>query len=136
MSQRPCSTGPAFPRILVRPCWVLLDVLTTTRATVPDIQRFVAHLTTEATALLTFLGDPAIDVTNWRAEHAIRPAVVTRKVCGWNRTAHGAETPQVLALVLRTLDQRGLDPTDVFTPFLQARQPIVAPALETPLALA
>jgi hypothetical protein len=28
------------------------------------------------------LFDPTIDATNWRAEHAIRPAVVTRKVCG------------------------------------------------------
>jgi transposase len=65
----------------------ILDVLTTTRSTVPDVQRFAAHLTTEAGALLTFLGDPAVDATNWRAEHAIRPAVVTRKVCGGNRTA-------------------------------------------------
>ena len=110
-----------------------LDVLTTTRSTVPDVQRVAAHLTTEATALLTFLGDPAIDATNWRAEHAIRPAVVTRKVCGGNRTRRGADTQQVLASVLRTLDQRGLDPADVFTPLLQARRAIVAPALQTPL---
>lgn len=112
----------------------LLDVLTTARSTVPDIQRFVAHLTTEATALLTFLGDPAIDATNWRAEHAIRPAVVTRQVCGGKRTAHGAETQPVLASVLRTLDQRGLDPADVFTPLLHARQALVAPALQLPPA--
>ena len=112
----------------------LLDVLTTTRSTVPDVRRFAAHLTTEATALLTFLGDPAIDATNWRAEHAIRPAVVTRKVCGGNRTMRGAETQQVLASVLRTLDQRGLDPADVFTPLLQTRRAIVAPALQTPSA--
>jgi hypothetical protein len=53
---------------------------------------------------------------------------VTRKVCGGNRTSCGAETQQILASVLRTLDQRGLDPTDVLTPLLHARQPIVAPA--------
>jgi transposase len=82
--------------------------------------------------LLTFLGEPAIDATNWRAEHAIRPAVVARKVCGGSCTARGAETQQILASVLRTLDQRGLDPTDVLTPLLQARQPIVAPALLPP----
>ncbi len=110
----------------------ILDVLTTTRSTVPDVQRFAAHLTTEASALLTFLGEPAVDATNWRAEHAIRPAVVTRKVCGGNRTARGAETQQILASVLRTLDQRGLDPTDVLTPLLHARRPIVAPALRLP----
>jgi len=33
-----------------------------------------------------------------------------------------------------TLDQRGLDPADVFTPLLQARQPLVAPALQAPSA--
>ena len=106
--------------------------MTTTRSTVPDVRRFAAHLITEAPALLTFLGDPTIDATNWRAEHAIRPAVVTRKVCGGNRTVRGAETQQILASVLRTLDQRGLDPADVFTPLLQARRAIVAPALQTP----
>jgi hypothetical protein len=32
---------------------------------------------------ITFLLEPnAIDATNWRAEHTVRPAVVTRKVCG------------------------------------------------------
>jgi hypothetical protein len=82
----------------------------------------------------SFLDDPAIDATNWRPEHAIRPAVVTRKVCGGNRTARGAETRQMLASVLRTLDQRGLEPADVFTPLLQAPQAIVAPALQTPPA--
>ena len=110
----------------------ILAVLTTTRSTVPDVRRFAAHLITEASALLTFLGDPAIDATNWRAEHAIRPAVVTRKVCGGNRTVRGAATQQILASVLRTLDQRGLDPADVFTPLLQARRAIVAPALQAP----
>ncbi|WP_291986601.1 hypothetical protein [Luteitalea sp.] len=42
----------------------VLDVLTTTRSTVRDVQRLAAHLTTKAAALLTFLGDPAIDATN------------------------------------------------------------------------
>jgi transposase len=109
----------------------ILEALAT-GSTVPDIQRFVRHLVTEADALLVFLANPAVDATNWRAEHAIRPAVVTRKVCGGNRTARGAETQQILASVLRTLDQRGLDPTDGLTPLLPARQPIVAPALLLP----
>ena len=64
-----------------------LDLLTTVRSRLPAVQRFAAHLTVEASALFTFLGDPAIDATNWRAEHAIRPAVAMRKVCGGNRSA-------------------------------------------------
>ena len=56
---------------------------------VPDVQRFAAHLPREFTAIWSFLFDPTIDATNWRAEHAIRPAVVTRKVCGGNRSWRG-----------------------------------------------
>ena len=71
--------------------------------------RFAAHLDREFAATFAFLWDPSIDATNWRAEQAIRPAVVTRKVCGGNRTRHGADTQQVLASVVRTAYQRQLD---------------------------
>ena len=112
----------------------ILDVLSTTRSIVPDVQRFAAHLTTEAGALLTFLGEPAIDATNWRAEHAIRPAVVTRKACGGNRTARGAATQQILASVLRTIDQRDLDPTE--GPHVAAARPSADGCAGAPIALA
>ena len=36
------------------------------------VQCFAKHLTTEWNALFTFLRNPAIDATNWRAEQAIR----------------------------------------------------------------
>ena len=71
-----------------------------------DVQRFANHLRTEWTALFTFLRNPAADATNRRAEQAIRPAVVTRKVCGGNRSWQGAETQQALASVIRTATQR------------------------------
>lgn len=99
---------------------------------VPDVQRFVAHLARESGALFGFLHDPAIDATNWRAEQAIRPAVITRKVNGGgNRTAHGATTQQVVASVLRTARQRDLDGVDVLTTLLRAPHPIVSPDLFT-----
>jgi transposase len=110
----------------------MLELLTTTRPTIPAVQRFAAHLTVEASALFTFLGDPAIDATNWRAEHAIRPAVVLRKVCGGNRSARGANTQQILASVLRTAQQRGLDPTTILTTLLRAPSPVVSAALHAP----
>ena len=74
-----------------------------------DAERFAAHLATEFPAVFLFLWDPSLDATNWRAEQAIRPAVVIRKVCGGNRTRHGADTQQVLASVVRTARQRNLD---------------------------
>lgn len=88
---------------------------------------FAAHLAVEFPAVFTFLLEPgAIDATNWRAEHALRPAVVTRKVCGGNRTARGADTHAVLASVLRTIQQRQLDAGNVFSKLLRSPEPIIA----------
>ena len=99
---------------------------------VPAIRRFLDHLNREWAALFTFLFAPAIDATNWRAEHAIRWAVITRKVNGGgNRTPRGAVTQYVLASVLRTAHQRGLNRHAVLTPLLRAPTPIVSPALQT-----
>ena len=90
-----------------------------------DAERFAAHLATEFGALFTFLWDPAVDATNWRAEQAIRPAVVIRKVCGGNRTRKSADTQQVLASVVRTARQRNLDLSALFATMLRAPEPIV-----------
>ena len=83
-----------------------------------DAERFAKHLANEFPAVFLFLCDPSIDATNWRAEQAIRPAVVTRKVCGGNRTRKGADTQQVLASVLRTARQRHLDLPDLIATML------------------
>jgi hypothetical protein len=48
---------------------------------VPDVQRFAAHLPREFAAIWSFLFDPTIDATNWRAEQAIRPAVAWGSLC-------------------------------------------------------
>jgi transposase len=88
-------------------------------------QKFAAHLAIECPAAFTFLLDPTIDATNWRAEQALRPAVVTRKVSGGNRTARGAHTQEVLASVLRTIQQRHLDAASVFHALLCAPQPTI-----------
>ena len=90
-----------------------------------DTERFAAHLATEFSAIFTFLWDPSVDATNWRAEQAIRPAVVTRKVCGGNRTRKGADTQQVLASVVRTARQRNLDLPALFATMLRAAAPVV-----------
>jgi transposase len=97
---------------------------------VPDVQRFVRHLDREWVALFGFLRAPGVDATNWRAEQALRPAVITRKVNGGgNRTAHGAATQQVLASVLRTAHQRHLDGIDVLSTLLRVPRPTVSPEL-------
>ena len=111
-----------------------LQAQLTRRLAVPgplaDVRRFAAHLTNEHHALFTFLRDPlTIDATNWRAEQALRPAVVTRKVCGGNRSPRGASAQQILASVIRTAQQRQLPPQDILIPLLLAPSPIAAPEL-------
>jgi transposase len=97
-----------------------------------DARRFATHLRTEFEAVFSFLFDPTLDATNWRAEHALRPAVITRKTCGGgNRTTRGAQTQQILASVLRTAQQRGLDSTAVLVAALQAPRPLVLDAFRS-----
>jgi transposase len=109
-----------------------LATLLDQRTTVPAVRRFVAHLDREWPGLFTFLYDPTIDATTWRAEQAIRPAVVNRKVSGGNRTWRGATTQQVLATVLRTSVQRGFDPLVILGNLLRDPARRVAPPLSAP----
>lgn len=102
------------------------------RTTVPAVRRFVAHLDREWAALFSFLHEPTLDATTWRAEQALRPAIVTRKVCGGNRTWHGAHTQQVLATVLRTSTQRHLDPLSILSNLLHAPADHVSLVLRAP----
>jgi transposase len=97
-----------------------------------DVRRFAKHLTAEADAVFRFLLDPTLDATNWRAEQALRPAVVTRKMCGGgNRSRRGAQTQQILTSLLRTAQQRGLDTTETLTRLLQAPKPVVLDAFQS-----
>lgn len=93
----------------------------------PEFQRFAKHLVHEFPHLFTFLRHPGLDATNWRGEQAIRPAVVTRKVWGGNRTLLGAQTQAILASVQRTVQQQNLHPVDSMIPLLRSPDPILLP---------
>ena len=109
-----------------------LNTLVETHSPVPDVQRFARHLARELPGVFTFLLDDRIDATTWRAEQAIRPAVVQRKVSGGNRTWRGAHTQQVLATVCRTSTQRLLNPLPVLVDLLHQLKACVSAALFTP----
>jgi transposase len=102
------------------------DRLLAGRGVHPPNRRLLRHLVTERAALFTFLYDPAVAATNWRAEQAIRPAVVTRKVCGGNRTPDGAKTQQIVASVLRTCAQQDHDPLALLVALQRAPHPVIA----------
>ena len=77
----------------------------------PANERFAKHLWKHRSQLFAFLRHQGIDATNFRAEQAIRPAVVNRKVWGGNRTEAGAAAQSILMTVLFTaakLKQDGL----------------------------
>ena len=75
----------------------------------PDNGRFAKRLRKQRDHLFTFLVYEGVDATNNRAERALRPAVVLRKTGACNKTPRGARTHSVLASILVTAKQRGLD---------------------------
>lgn len=104
-------------------------------------RRLLAHLATERGHLFTFLTKPGVQATNWRAEQALRPAIVNRKSWGGNRTEQGARTQQVTISVVRTARQQNIDPLEVMISAQHARQPaaselIKLPARASPTSLA
>ena len=84
----------------------------------PDNERLANHLYRQRGALFTFLERPGMDATNWRAEQALRPLVVIRKVWGGNRTPAGARTQEILGSLLRTCGQQRLSPVKILEKLL------------------
>ncbi|CAN5919828.1 IS66 family transposase [soil metagenome] len=103
-----------------------LDRLLARRPTFPPNRRLLDHLRRERDALLTFLDIGGVQATNWRAEQALRPAIVNRKTWGGNRTRRGADTQQILSSVLATVAKQHHDPVDVLIDLQQQPHPTVA----------
>ena len=59
--------------------------------------------------LLRFLDDPNIEPTNNRAERALRPAVIARKVSHCSKSVEGADAFSAFTSVIRTLERNGGD---------------------------
>jgi transposase len=87
-------------------------------------ERLAQHLWNHRDDLFTFLKFPAIEATNWLAEHAIRFGVILRKVWGGNRTWAGARAQSVLMSFWRTCWQQGRSALDTFSGLLRG-QPVL-----------
>lgn len=68
--------------------------------------------------LLGCLYEPAAEPTNNRAERALRPAVIARKVSCGNRTPRGKRTWEILASLGATCAQNAIDFVDYLVPHL------------------
>ena len=89
----------------------LLALVSRPRA-VPEYATLARHLWNHFEQWFAFVFDPRIEPTNWKAEQAIRPAVVNRKVWGGNRTAAGARAQGVLMSVFETCCRQTLSVVD------------------------
>jgi transposase len=97
-------------------------------------RRLLAHLRTERQHLFTFLHNPDVQATNWRAEQALRPAIVNRKSWGGNRSQAGAHTQVVTMSVIRTARQQQLDPIELMANAQLHRTAQVSARINTPTA--
>jgi len=82
------------------------------RLTDKDHVRFAKRLRKHRPHLLRFLYVDGLDATNNQAERMIRPAVITRKTNGCNRTKPGAETHAILSSVLVSCRQHSIPIVD------------------------
>jgi transposase len=85
-----------------------------------DADRLAGRLAKYGSRLSTFLHDAKVDGTNNAAERALRPAVVMRKITGGSRSEAGARAWAVLASVMRTARQQGLELLETIKSLLRA----------------
>jgi transposase len=103
----------------------LLDLIFPPKSNAAN-ERLAQHLWAHREALFTFLRQPGLDATNWRAELAIRFGVILRKVWGGSRTWAGARAQAVLMSVWRTCWQQGRSALDFLSQLLRGAQVALA----------
>ena len=87
-------------------------IATSRRFSDPDNARFAKRLRKHRPHLLRFLYVDDLDPTNNLAERMLRPAVITRKTNGCNRTQHGAAAHSILSSVLVSCHQQSIPVID------------------------
>ena len=74
----------------------------------PDNARFAKRLRKHRPHIFRFLYSDALHATNNQAERMLRPAVITRKTNGCNRSDAGAETHAILSSLMATCRQQAI----------------------------
>jgi transposase len=97
-----------------------------------DLKRLANHVMNHVDEWLTFLFLPHVPPTNNHAERMLRPAVITRKIGGCNKTLLGALVHSVLSSVMITCKQRGQVFLDLARQLWQMREPQAIPIPITP----
>jgi transposase len=93
------------------------------RAVSPELERFEWHLRAHRGEWFVFLHDREVPPTNNHAEQMLRPAVITRKVGGCNKTLLGSLVHSVLASLMVTCKRQGKRFLDLARQLWRAVQP-------------
>jgi transposase len=91
-----------------------------------DEERVANRLRKRRRWLFTFLDHPGVEATNNRAERALRPAVIARKLSCGNKTHRGKRTWEILASLAATCHQRGQNLVELLRPNLLLPNPFPA----------
>jgi hypothetical protein len=73
----------------------------------PEVHKLKRHLVDHDQEFQRFLYEPGVPATNNHAERMLRPAVITRKSGGCNKTLRGACVHGVLASLMASVRQQG-----------------------------
>jgi hypothetical protein len=105
--ERRAGPGTDFADRLRRLKWSITDHLRDRTLSDRDNQRLLNELGRchDAGSLIRFLDEPSIEPTNNRAERALRPAVIARKVSQCTKTARGTRAFEAWTSVVRTLSR-------------------------------
>lgn len=103
--ERRAGPGPDFDGRASRLKRAITEHLRDRALTDPDNQRLLNELGRchDAGSLVRFLDEPGIEPTNNRAERALRPGVIARKVSQCTKNARGTRAFEAWTSVLRTL---------------------------------
>src|SRR3954447_19703690 len=105
--ERRAGPGPDFAGRLRRLKGSITDHLRDRTLSDRDNQRLLNELGRchDAGSLIRFLDEPAIEPTNNRAERALRPAVIARKVSQCTKSEGGTRAFEAWTSVVRTLSR-------------------------------
>ena len=98
----------------------------------PELDRLAKHVANHYDEWLVFLHDPEVPPTNNHAERMVRPAVITRKVGGCNKTLLGALVHSILSSIMVTCQQQGQKFLDLARQLWQAGEPQAIPLVPPP----
>ncbi|MBK7386500.1 MAG: IS66 family transposase [Methanothrix sp.] len=79
------------------------------------VQKFIRKICNGFDYWFTFILNPGVEPTNNRAERALRPHVVLRKILGTLRNSKGTAIHELIITALTTWGQRGLDCLQMLT---------------------